>query len=226
MKICLWIHWNTSLRKWIRISIGGSRMTTEKMKELLSAKDEKNLVTGEKWSSGLGSAMVGGALSGALAATGVGLLGQMAGNAVIGAGQELWNQATDDEEGIDWGYVGLSGAATGLCAYFGGPGSKGAMNDVGSQLKSKVFKRVGNLFKANAKASVKKGTGQLIKESFSIVKGAFAKKTKDVIGGTARKMIATNVKSLAKSFGFPAIPNTATNIVKNIRAKIVEQTAR
>ena len=47
-----------------------------------------------------------------------------------------------------------------------------------------------------------------------------------MIGGIARKMISTNVKSLAKSFGFLAIPNTAANVVKNIRAKIVEQTAR
>ena len=168
--------------------------------------------------------MIGGALSGALASTGVGLVGQMVGNAAIGAGQELWNQCTDDNEGVDWAYVGLSGAASGFSAYFGGSGSKCAMNDVGSQLKSKVFKKVGNLFKANSKASIKKSTGELLKESFSIVKGAFAKKTSQNLGGTARKMIATNVKSLAGSFGFPAIPNTATNIVKNVRSKILKKT--
>ena len=89
-----------------------------------------NVVTGSKWSSGIGLAAISGAVSGGLAASGVPLVGQVVGNAIISGVSEGINQYKaykNDPSSFSLGNAALSiGTATVLGGVAGAIGGKGA----------------------------------------------------------------------------------------------------
>ena len=115
-----------------------------------------NVVTGNKWSSGIGLAAISGAVSGGLAASGVPLVGQVVGNAIISGVSEGVNQYKvykDDPSSFSLGNAALSiGTATILGGVAGAIGGKGArapgssykwaldnLDDVTRQVASKSY---------------------------------------------------------------------------------------
>ena len=89
-----------------------------------------NLIDGKTWSEGLGTAMLAGAASGALAATGVGLVGTFVGNAAISMAQNATDQVVKNNgfNGFDSGSMLLDGLAGGVAGLIGGRGMGKAVN--------------------------------------------------------------------------------------------------
>ncbi|WP_457945427.1 DNRLRE domain-containing protein [Caproiciproducens sp. LBM24188] len=115
-----------------------------------------NWITGNKLNDGLGVAMVTGALTGALAATGVGLIGMIVGGAAISmagnaANQIIKNKGLSKFDAGDMVYDGAVGAATGALGG-AGKGSKNLTN-----LGKQTIKRTANTLKY-------KGVSATIKE--------------------------------------------------------------
>ncbi len=83
--------------------------------------------------------------SGALAASGVGLVGQIAGNAAISLVQETTNQLFDNNPGVNLDAIALNTVGGAICGFIGGSGasvgnSKTAMT-LGKQLTKRCFGR-------------------------------------------------------------------------------------
>lgn len=111
-----------------------------------------NVISGEKWSSGVLMATVAGAASGALASTGIGLTGQIFGNAGISAASEVASQLKDGNTDISSIAInaGIMAVVGGISGAIGGPGirSKGTAYkksiDTLNSVKGNVSKALSN----------------------------------------------------------------------------------
>ncbi len=114
-----------------------------------------NKVTGKSWDDGLLIAMGTGALSGVLAASGVGLVGIIAGNAAISMAGNAANQIVSNKglSNFNAGDMALDGVVGGASGALGGAGkgSKNLMN-LGKQT---VKRTVNTLEHSGVKAAVK-----------------------------------------------------------------------
>ena len=142
-----------------------------------------NIATGKDWSDGVGTAMLAGAASGALAASGVGLVGSIAGNAGIAmaqnaADQIIKNQGFDNFDTCDMFIDGAIGAFVGAA---GGSGAskgnvKSAMS-LGRQLSRRICNtgEIGLAFSYYAKNMMTEGGKSIYKElNKSLLKSAGA----------------------------------------------------
>ena len=114
-----------------------------------------NVVSGQNWSDGLGVAMVTGAASGLLAASGVGLVGSIAGNAAISMAGNAANQVVrnDGFSNFDAGDMLLDGVIGGIAGAVGGSGMGKSVNlrTLNQNLTRKVFSGSTQLAKQGAK---------------------------------------------------------------------------
>lgn len=123
-----------------------------------------NVVTGNDWSSGVGMAILTGAISGGLAASGVPIGGQIIGNALISGFSEVVNQYEqykEDEESFNLGQAaGAVILSTALGAAAGAIGGSGARAP-GSHYKwaldnlDEVSARVASNVYSNAQTGIK-----------------------------------------------------------------------
>ena len=119
-----------------------------------------NAITGNSLTDGLGTAIIAGAASGALAATGVGVVGMALGNAAISMAQNAADQVIENEgfENFDVGDMLYDGVVGGTIGAMGGPG-KGSkhLTNLGKQTMKRTFneashKGIGSGIKAAGKA--------------------------------------------------------------------------
>ena len=101
-----------------------------------------NAIQGQPLTDGLTTSMVAGAASGALAATGVGVVGMVAGNAAISMAENAVNQVVENEgfNNFDFGDMLVDGVIDGTLGAFGGPG-KGSkhLTNLGKQTIKRTF---------------------------------------------------------------------------------------
>ena len=91
-----------------------------------------NLIEGKNWASGLGVALLAGAASGALTASGVGVIGSAIGSGMISAGSSLVSQLSDGGvENVDLGEVLLDGAIGIGCGLISGAGASSITSGAG-----------------------------------------------------------------------------------------------
>ena len=140
-----------------------------------------NLIVGESLTDGLAIAMLGGAASGALASTSVGIVGIVVGNSVISIAENATNQVIDNKgfNSFDMEAMLIDGAIGGIFSAFGGAG-KGTkhLTNLGKQTVKRTFnatahrglkaglKEAGKAFAYYGKNSVKYYE-KLIKNLFS-----------------------------------------------------------
>ena len=126
-------------------------------------KVSSNIAQGKKATEGLGIALLAGAASGALAATGVGLIGIAAGNTVISMAESAVNQYSNSGS-VNIGETLFDGAVGGIIGSFGGKGTgTKQLNDLGKQ----IIKRTSN---AVEHKGLKSGFTELKKASIFYVK--------------------------------------------------------
>lgn len=149
-----------------------------------AAKAITNVVEGKRWSDGIGTALLTGALSGGLAATGVGLVGQIAGNAAISTGSAAYGQYSSGN-GFDVGAIAREGAVGGIGGLFGGKGvGTNALNNLGKQTVKRTVRTLG---KSGLKAATKES-----KKAFSY----YSKSAGYVYGGLTRGIGKSNIPSV------------------------------
>ena len=128
-----------------------------------------NLIDPEKdWNDGLGTAMIAGAASGFLASTGVGLVGQVAGNAAISMANNAADQVIDNKgfKNFNVGSMLFDGVVGGIAGRAGGAGAGSKhLNKIGKQL----FKRT---FNTTTHKGLKAGAKEFVKASANYVKNA------------------------------------------------------
>lgn len=117
-------------------------------------------------SSEIAIAVVSGAISGGLSATGIGIMGQAVGNAIISAGSEIVSQCTSSRSirKVNWArvaYVGTVGAFSGA---LGGKGS-GTKNisQLGRKSLTKTYKSVKHGAKTSTYRAVTAGGKRFVK---------------------------------------------------------------
>ncbi len=114
-----------------------------------------NLVSGKNWSDGLGVAMATGAASGLLAASGVGMIGSIAGNAAISMAGNATNQVIKNNgfNNFDVGDMLIDGAIGGVAGAVGGSGMGKSANlsTLNKNLTKKVFSGSAQVAKQGAK---------------------------------------------------------------------------
>jgi len=102
-----------------------------------------NIISGKKWSEGLGTAAMTGAASGVLAASGVGLVGSIAGNAAISMGGNAAKQVVKNRgfHNFDARDMLVDGVIGGVSGAVGGSGMGKSVKllKLNSQLTKKVF---------------------------------------------------------------------------------------
>ena len=121
-----------------------------------------NLIEGKDITDGLGTAVLSGAASGALASTGVGLLGMMAGNAAISMSENAINQiiANKGFNNFNVDDMVIDGVVGGISGIVGGAG--------------KGTKQLTNLGKQTVKRTVNATTHKGIKAGMKEAGKAFA----------------------------------------------------
>ena len=89
-----------------------------------AAKVTSNLIEGKPVTDGLATAMVAGAASGALASSGVGIVGAVAGNMAISMTENAVNQVVENDGFKDFNVESMlvDGAIGGIAGAIGGPG--------------------------------------------------------------------------------------------------------
>ena len=117
-----------------------------------------NAVEGKKLTDGLGTAMVAGAVSGGLAASGIGLVGQVVGNAAISMASNATDQVARNGgfQNFDVGDMLIDGAIGAAAGLIGGPGA-GSKN-VTNLGKQTVKRTMDALTHKGASAAVKEGS--------------------------------------------------------------------
>ena len=146
-----------------------------------------NVVERKKLSDGIGIALVTGAVSGGLAATGFGLVGQIAGNAAISAGSATYGQYSSGN-GFDVGAIAREGVVGGIGGLIGGKGvGTKALKNLGKQTVKRTVRTLG---KSGLKAAVKES-----KKAFSY----YSKSAGYVYGGLARGIGKSNIPSVINS---------------------------
>ncbi len=126
-----------------------------------------NLVQKEKWNDGLGEAVLSGAASGLLAATGVGLVGQIAGNAVLSAAADVATQYKErgfSKISID--QVAAHGVVGGIGGALGGKGlGTKALNNLGAQTVKRTGRQLVHQGFRAAATEVKKASAHYMKSA-------------------------------------------------------------
>lgn len=158
-----------------------------------------NVISGEKITSGLLTAGIAGAVSGGLAASGVGLAGQVIGNALIGAGNNAADQLIGmangtKTDGFDVTSMLLDGAIGAVAGFAGGAG---AGNRGLTKIGLTNLQRAGN-------ALTHKGT----KAALDVLGKGLT-----YFGKNARHMVKPLVIAIAKSSGSVIINNTAKAMI-------------
>ena len=101
-----------------------------------------NAIEGKSLTDGLATAMLAGAASGALASTGVGIVGMVAGNAAISMAENATNQIIENKgfNNFDVGDMLIDGAIGGVSGAYGGAG-KGTkhLTNLGKQTVKRTF---------------------------------------------------------------------------------------
>ena len=156
-----------------------------------------NLASGEDWNAELGTAMLAGAASGALAATGVGMVGMIVGNAAISMAENATNQIIENKgfNNFDVGDMAIDGVIGGISGAIGGAG-KGSkhLTNLGKQ----TVKRTANTtihkgFKAGVKEAGK-AFAYYGKNTKSFYKPLFKGIVKDVISATGTSVASDYMK--------------------------------
>ena len=148
-----------------------------------------NIATGKKWSDGIGVAMAAGALSGAIASSGLGAVAQGVGNALISGTESVVNQGLEKGfHNIDYGEAikdsvigGITGASGGL--------SKGTANHLRTQGKF-LSKHIG---KGVTNKSIKAGVREIKKAT-----SYYWKQTKNIF---YKPLLKNSLKDVFKSSG-------------------------
>ncbi len=154
-----------------------------------------NAISGQKITDGLLTAGIAGAVSGGLAASGVGLVGQVVGNALIGAGNNAADQLIGmangtKTDGFDVGSMLLDGAIGAAAGFAGGAG---AGNSGLTKIGLTNVKRTWNaLTHKGAKVAL-----EVLGQGLSY------------FGKNAHHMVKPLVTAIAKSSGSVIINNTA-----------------
>jgi len=120
-----------------------------------------NLIAGNNWYDGLGVSILTGMASGALAATGVGLVGSIAGNAAISmagnaANQVIKNNGFDNFDVVDMVVDGAIGAASGAVGGRG-MGKSANIKTLNKRLTKKVL--------TGSKETIKKGVKYYVSQT-------------------------------------------------------------
>ena len=106
-----------------------------------------NAIEGKSLTDGLATAMLAGAASGALASTGVGIVGMVAGNAAISMAENAANQVIENKgfNNFDVGDMLIDGAIGGVSGALGGAG-KGTkhLTNLGKQTVKRTFNATTN----------------------------------------------------------------------------------
>ncbi len=118
-----------------------------------------NIAKGNSWNEGLGISMLSGAASGALAATGVGVVGMAVGGAAISMAENTVSQVVDNNgfNNFDVGDMVFDGVIGGVTGAIGGAGNGSKhLTNLGKQTVKRTFKTTVNKgFKAGAKEAGK-----------------------------------------------------------------------
>ena len=106
-----------------------------------------NAIEGNSLTDGLATAMLSGAASGALASTGIGIVGMVAGNAAISMAENVANQVIENKgfNNFDIGDTLIDGAIGGIAGALGGAG-KGTkhLTNLGKQTVKRTFNATTN----------------------------------------------------------------------------------
>ena len=158
-----------------------------------------NVVEGKDITDGLGTAILSGTASGALGATGVGMIGSVTGNAIIAAAESTTNQIIDNGgfNNFNAGDVITDGIIGGVSGAIGGAG-KGSkhLNNLGKQTVKRTVNTTANKgLMAGIKTSGK---------AFSY----YWKNTKKYYGSVAKD----SVKDLFGSVAFSVALDTINNL--------------
>ncbi len=149
------------------------------------AKVITNVATGQDWSDGVGLAALSGAASGALAATGVCMVGSIVGNAVISGASNAANQVIENKGfgNFNWDSVLVDATIGGLAGAIGGKGF--GTNHLKTTSKQ-LTKRVTNAFSHNG---VKAATKETKKAVVNYVKNTSTVIYQGVSGGVVKPAI-------------------------------------
>ena len=159
-----------------------------------------NLISGEKWTTGLLTAGLAGAVSGGLAASGVGLAGQIVGNAVISMANNAVDQVLSDTSSFDWGAMMLDGVIGAGAGYIGGNGA-GSKNltKIGVTNLKRTWNALTNKGLREAASTFSKGITYFVKNAGYIRKPllvALGKSSATIISSTIVKKLTTMERSL------------------------------
>ncbi len=150
-------------------------------------KAASNLLAGEEITSGIGTAMLAGAISGGLAASGVGLIGQVVGNAAISMTNNAVDQVVENKGFSNFDPVSMvvDGAIGAVAGLVGGPG---AGNKGLTKYGLQVIRRSSNAFVHN-------GIQSAVAEA-SRAMAYFAKNAKHIVIPLANALRNSNMAAL------------------------------
>ena len=140
-----------------------------------------NVISGEKWNSGIVTALVAGAVSGGLAASGVGLAGQIIGNATISMTNNAVDQfvAMSETTGTEKPSFNVSsmlrdGTVGALAGWAGGPGA-GSKNltKIGITNVKRTWNALTHKGVKEASTTLRKGLSYFTKNAIHIRKPFF-----------------------------------------------------
>ena len=148
-----------------------------------AVKAVSNMIEGKDITDGLGTAMLAGAASGALASTGVGLVGMIAGNAAISMAENTTNQiiANKGFNNFDVGDMVTDGVIGGISGGIGGVG--------------RGSKHLTNLGKQTVKRTINATVNKGVKAGMKEARKAFA-----YDGKNTRKYYKSFLKGLPRDF--------------------------
>ena len=154
-----------------------------------------NVIEGKSLTSGLGLALLAGAASGALTASGVGVIGSAIGSGMISAGSSLVSQISDGGlENVNFGEVLLDGAVGVGCGIISGAGASSVASGAGGQtqminLGKKTASRTWSALRTNgveaAKKEAQKATHYYMKSTKKVTDNLLGKKVRKAFGFSA-----------------------------------------
>ena len=154
-----------------------------------------NVIEGKSLTSGLGLALLAGAASGALTASGVGVIGSAIGSGIISAGSSLASQISDGGlENVNFGEVLLDGAVGVGCGIISGAGASSVASGAGGQtqminLGKKTASRTWSALRTNgveaAKKEDQKATHYYMKSTKKVTDNLLGKKVRKAFGFSA-----------------------------------------
>ena len=149
------------------------------------AKVVSNVATGQKWSDGVGMAALSGAASGALASTGVGLVGSIAGNAAISMVSNVTNQMIKNQgfNNFDTASLVVDTVIGGVSGAIGGRGfGSNHLKTASNQLTKRVTNAVTHNGVSVAAKEIKKAVVNYAKNTITLVSSGISR---GIVGATA-----------------------------------------